>query len=110
MWADWAFIFDVLSILEVKNERLGNQADQINDFRANLVAQLGYGKYWEVRESVEYHMVFAANLALFDGVEKVRHGDGMGVKDFDDLNQARHRAKQALQKRFWGNELTETKT
>lgn len=110
MPADWAYIFDTLSILWVKQVRLGGQEEALSDFVSHVAAQLGYDLYWQVFGSVEYKAVRQANEALFDGVEQVRHGAGMSAKDFDDLNQARHRAKQALQRRFWGGELTEVKT
>lgn len=66
--------------------------------------------YVKVINSREYQTLYESNLALFDGVEKVRHGAGMSAKEFDDLNQTRHKAKQALQRAFWGGELTEIKT
>lgn len=100
----------MLSILSVKGLRLAKCDTEWKIATDDLQFQLGTKKFNEVIQSVEYQTLFEANLALFDGVEKVRHGNGMSAKDFDDLNQARHRAKQALQKRFWNNELTEVKT
>lgn len=107
---DWAAGFDMLSILLVKIVRLGVGRGEQKKMEHSLTRQLGESRYREVCLSLEYQDLYYANLALFDGVEKVRHGDGMSAKEFDDLNQARHRAKQVLQKRFWGNELTEIKT
>jgi hypothetical protein len=110
MVADWAVIFDHLSILWTKQVKIGGQESQLAELTSHIAGQIGYDFYWRVFESTEYKAVYQANIALFDGVELVRHSDGMKIKDFDELNQARHRAKQALQKKFWGAELTEAKT
>jgi len=103
----------MLAILSVKQARLNLSVVPLISFADDLCNQMGGAfsdTYIRVILSPEYEALYQANLALFDGVEKVRHGEGMSAKEFDDLNQARHRAKQALQKRFWNNELTEVKT
>lgn len=105
---DWAYAFDYLSILWVKEAKC--LTPDLMPTLHSISRQVGHARYAEIVKSPEYVDLYQANLALFDGVEKVRHGDGMSAKAFDDLNQARHKAKQALQRRFWGSELTEVKT
>jgi len=110
---DEAAAWDMLAILTIKLQRLSRKKSVEESFFrlvGEIETALGPKDYIHILYSNEYVALCDANEALFDGVEKVRHGEGMSAKEFDDLNQARHRAKQALQKRFWNNELTEVKT
>lgn len=100
----------MLAISAIKACKLNGKGREVAIELAFEIADQNLKLYTEVIRSPEYRALLMANEDLFDGVEKVRHGDGMSAKDFDNLNQARHRAKQALQKRFWNNELTEVKT
>jgi len=106
---DWAYAFDYLSILEVKREKMGDATLQISYLTNHLVQQLNAKRFQTIHTSPEYAALFAANLAVFEGVEKARYSM-IDAKEVDDLNMARQRAKAALQKAFWGNELTEVKS
>lgn len=86
--------FDALASLMAKQDRGGGQEMELAKMIRGLVDQLGYESYWTIRESDEY-------MALYETYE---------TKEVDNLNQTRHRAKQALQRRFWGSGLTEVKT
>lgn len=108
---DCAFAMDYLTILEVKQIRLHIPMHDWTNNHTLLSCQLGSSMMDKVVVSPEYSALFRANLALFDVIEQVRNGDGLvDPKHFDNLNVARHKAKQALQRAFWGSELTEVKT
>ncbi len=110
-----AFAIDYLSILDVKwskdNENSLKQKQYWNCFY-QLEDVLGKNILSLVTRSLEYNSLFSANLIMYDAVEKARYGkEGeINPKEWDKLNMDRHRAKQELQKKFWGNELSETKT
>ena len=91
---DSTHAFDLLANLMAKQDKVGGQEMELAKMIRGLVDQLSYESYWTIRESDEY-------MALYETYES---------KKVDDLDQARHRAKQALRQRFWGSELTETKT
>ena len=100
---DEAYAFDYLSILEVKNSELRNE------IAAMIAKQVGVMKTMNVYASEEYDRLFETNKTLFDCVERARYGT-ITAKELDEANMQRHYAKQALQKRFFQNDLTETKT
>ncbi len=111
-----AFAIDYLSILEVKADKDLNNRDKYQQFK-NCYIQLaaefgGIDRLQVILASQESNNLYDANLLMYDAVEKARYGkDGeINPKEWDILNMNRHKAKQELQKKFWGNELTETKT
>ncbi len=106
---DWAYAFDYLSILEVKSEKLEGQSLPVSYCANHLIEQLNAKRFETIHASPEYQALFAANLAVYEGVEKARYAS-IEAKEVDDLNMARQKAKAALQKAFWGDTLTEVKS
>lgn len=109
-----AFAIDYLSILAVKLYKdINNETkrklfvDCVQQLGKDIAPHLNLISY-----SDEYRNLFDTNLAMYDAVEKARYGKEGEItpKQWDELNMARHRAKQELQKKFWGSELQETKT
>ncbi len=110
-----AFAFDYLSILEIKASMdLGNtyKDNQSINCYLQIESELGSDLIREILDSDEYRKLSYTNAAMFDAVEKARYGkDGeINPKEWDILNMNRHKAKQDLQRKFFNNELTETKT
>jgi len=106
---DWAYAFDYLSILEVKEHRLGKHLSIIVEYTEHLLTQMDEEMFNQIIASKEYENLYRANAAVFDSVELARYGQ-IAAKQVDDLNLKRQAAKIALQKRFWHNNLTEVKS
>ncbi len=110
-----AFAFDYLSILEIKwaNDTANFEKNQ-QSVRCYIQLELEVGTTLMrgVMSSDEYRQLSFTNAAMYNAVEKARYGkDGeINPKEWDILNMNRHKAKQELQKKWFGNELTETKT
>lgn len=102
---DEAYAFDYLSILQIKNNK-----DNFNNCRDYITDQVGKNNYDEIVRSDEYQSLVDANQEVFDLVEKIRKGETVTGLELDNANMARYYTKQALQKKFFNNELTETKT
>ena len=100
---DEAYAFDYLAILRVKLSPLAvDTANHIKD-------QIGVDLFDRIVDSPEFHSMYQANLDVFEAVEHARYGK-ISAKELDNANMERHYAKQALQKAFFNNELTEKKT
>jgi len=98
-----------MSILSIKESKIGHSDNLLLDFIYVLTTQLGMEKYGQITSSNEYKDLKAANLAVFEGVERARYGE-ISAKEIDDLNMIRHKAKATLQARFWSTQLTEQKS
>ncbi len=113
---DEASAFDMLSILRIKAELL-DPGNNIGDKRWRLhdsiyyalKCQLGEMPTVEVTISAEYRALLDANTHVWHIQEKAMRDECL-ASDIDKANQARYRAKKALQKKFFGNELTEQKS
>ena len=110
---DEASAFDYLAILEVKVDKFQMKAGW-NSYREcfeNIRNELDYNLFTKILDSSEYKALYDANILTFDLVEKARHGkeEDVTAKEVDDANFKRYYAKQALQKKFFGQELKEFK-
>ena len=110
---DEAYVFDMLSILEVKKKNLSGEKLNIAVKAAihlvdEIVSQIGIEKYDQIIESLEYKELVQANQNIFDLVDESQNIEGM-AKVTDDANFARHLKKINLQKAHFNNDLTEVK-
>ncbi len=110
-----AFALDYLSILEVKWQKdKSNFAKQDHYLFAyeQLAEELGKTRLDNIIATSEYEKLYDANRLMYEAVEIARYGEEGQItpKQWDTLNMERHEAKKNLQKTYWGNELTETKT
>jgi hypothetical protein len=100
---DEAYAFDYLAILKVKKSPL------YTIILINLSNELTGDTVDNILKSKEFSDMVDANQKVFDCVELARYGT-ITAKELDNANMGRHHAKVALQKAYFKNELTETKT
>lgn len=107
---DEAYAFDMLAISEIKRGGKSAIPQPLSVLVGELVNQLGQELFETVTDSAEYKHLHNANLYTFNLIETLRRKDYVSPKKIDDANMMRFRAKEALQKKFFGTELTEIKT
>ncbi len=110
---DEAYVFDMLSIFDVKLKKLTGEKllitlEKFNDMVEEVVEQIGKEKFDEIYSSTEYEELVQANQHIFDLVDESQKIEGM-AKVTDDANFARHLKKMNLQKAHFNNDLTEVK-
>ena len=102
---DFAYLLDALSTLEIKNLKKLIRYDTVNEFKQVLIVQLGKDLFTQIVQSQEYQDLYAANELTFLMVEKADAGEAT-QKQVHETNKTRFRAKQALQKKFFGGEMS----
>lgn len=106
---DEAGAFDALSILAVKSKHgLGVDDARSNLYRA-IWEQIGTTLFNTVLNGCEYADLLTANIAMWK-IQEAAMRDECKASDVDKQNQVRYHAKQALQRKFFGGELTEQKS
>lgn len=109
--------FDRLSILEIKYNvsqksnisQIKNQiSENIRDLEGRIIKAIGYSLYQKVKISSEYHDLYEANWAIFDGVCKARKKEISGF-ELNRLKEVRSEKKRNLDAKFFGNEMREIK-
>lgn len=110
---DEAYVFDMLSVFDVKlrnldGEKLLKTIEKYSDMKEEVIDQIGKDKYDQIVSSLEYQKMVYANQRVFDLIDESKNDTGL-AKLTDDANYDRHVAKMALQKRFFDTELTEVK-
>lgn len=105
-----AFGFDYLSILEVKAKKNQSTANVSNYWECaqNLRTQIGGIKFNQIISSEEYLSLKNTNSETFDAVDKAKT-DSIPASTVDKLNYKRFLCKQALQNKFFEEELNEQK-
>ena len=101
---DFAYLFDVLSTLELKNQKKLIRYDVVEEFRSILIPQIGRELFTSIMQSQEYQNLFKANELTFNLVEAADKGEAT-PQQVHLTNKERYRAKQALQKKFFGGEM-----
>lgn len=109
-----AACFDILSVLEIKLDKFpDNQIVKNNYYRYydDIESLIGQQKFRDIISSFEYEDLKNVNILTFNAVDKARYGkeDEITAKSVDLINMERHKAKQALQKKFFLEELKEFK-
>ena len=110
---DEAYVFDMLSVLDVKLKKLSDEKLEVTKYKYNLLkqeilSQINEEKFFQIISSLEYQNMIEANQYVFDLVDLSKNDDGL-AKITDNANFERHIAKMALQKRFFDSDLTEVK-
>jgi hypothetical protein len=110
---DEAYVFDMLSIFDVKLKKLTGEKllitlEKFNGMVEEVVEQIGKEKFDQIYSSTEYEELVQANQNIFDLVDESQKIEGM-AKVTDDANFARHLKKMNLQKTHFNNDLTEVK-
>ncbi len=110
---DEAYVFDMLSVFDVKIKKLTGEKllltlEKYADMANEVVDQIGTDKYNDIILSAEFKSMIDANLKVFELIDESKNDTGL-AKITDDANYERHIAKMALQKRFFDSELTEVK-
>ena len=110
---DEAYVFDMLSVFEVKiknltGEKLSLTLQKYSDMVEEVVEQIGQAKYDLIISSEEFAKMIVANQRVFELIDQSKNDTGL-AKITDDANYERHIAKIALQNKFFDNELTEVK-
>lgn len=110
---DEAYVFDMLSVFDVKmknldGEKLLKTIEKYSDMVEEVVEQIGKEKFDQISQSLEYQKMVFANQKVFELIDESKNDTGL-AKITDDANYERHIAKMALQKRFFNSELTEVK-
>lgn len=110
---DEAYVFDILSIHQVKinnfhGEKLQITLSAMSDLVEEIIEQIGKSKYNEIVLSTEYNELIIANQKVFNYVDLVKQDNGL-AKETDDANYERYLKKAALQEKFFKNTLRELK-
>jgi hypothetical protein len=105
------YIFDILSIYQIKLFKFQDNTTHLNNFK-NLLAeiknQIGHDKTMKIVESEEFLNLISANMETFDLVDAVKVNPCLG-KDVDRSNYKRFLAKKSLQEKWFDSEYSEVK-
>jgi hypothetical protein len=105
------YIFDILSVYQVKIVKSENNAQHLNNFNLllnEISEQIGKEKAADIIDSKEYDDLCVANLETFELVDAVKTNPCLG-KEIDDSNYKRFLAKKTLQERWFDNNYSEVK-
>jgi uncharacterized membrane-anchored protein YjiN (DUF445 family) len=111
---DEGFVFDLLSINEVKllyvkdPQKLQTIKKARECIVDEIVKQIGLEKFETIVNSIEYKSLFEANRKTFELVDEVKNDRGL-AKRVDESNYYRYTCKSELQKSFFNEPITETK-
>lgn len=110
---DEGFIFDILSILNVKigqtNGFIRSQLIQnFEDLSLEIKDQIGISKFNKIIISDEYKELYEINKLVFESVDLAKQ-DKILASEVDKRNYARYIKKTELQKKFFNEEIREVK-
>lgn len=110
---DWSYIFDILSIYNVKlnlcdDDKWHLHEQNFINLAEEIKMQIGFIRYNDIIESPFYVELYDLNRTIFSLVNKVEECPELG-KEINKLNYSRYLAKQKLQKHFFNSEVTEIK-
>lgn len=108
---DEGYAFDYLAIQQIKKDLNDQAAENYKRTYDVIKGQIYFDSFVTIVTSDEYNELLRVNKILYDYVDKIRAGEVVDGKEVDDCNEMRYRAKQAIQKKFFGTDLkTEVKT
>ena len=110
---DPGFIFDVLSVLNLKLNKLSGPNKDLSfknfqDLSSQIKNEIGEGLFITIIGSDEYKSLYEANLVTFNLVDRAQKSDGL-AREVADSNTARFHAKNKLQEKFFNCKTTEVK-
>lgn len=104
--------FDMLSIIAVKSQKRAkpdkNLENLFNLLYSEIMVQVGSERIREIIDSQEYRELIETNSKIFNLVDEAKH-DRVSASLVDRINHQRYLLKQAIQNRFFNEELTERK-
>lgn len=110
---DEAYVFDMLSVLDIKLKKLDGEKLKLTELRFDqlkneIIDQISEGTFNSIYGSDEYHDMIQANMRVFELIDESKTDNGL-AKITDDANFHRHVVKTKLQKKFFNKNLTEVK-
>lgn len=107
---DEAYIFDYLSILEVKYSINKKKSIYANILRVSneIIDQIGFELFDKILKSEEYRNLKDKNKFVFDLVEKAEKSDGL-ANEVALANIDRWNFKNKLQEKFFKSQTEEVK-
>lgn len=110
---DESYVFDMLSILDVKIKKLNNEKflktqNFFNLMKSEIIEQIGEEKFLKIINSELYKDLYNSNLHVFELVDLVKKEGGL-AKIVDDANYKRYECKMNLQNYFFNTEMNECK-
>ena len=107
---DEGVAFDMLSILQVKSKKSQSiqSAHNYFNFAQEIKDQVGISKMSEILDSPEYKNLVTQNEEVFEAVDLAKI-DAIPASLVDKLNYQRYLAKKEIQKKFFGDEISEQK-
>ncbi|NBW16243.1 MAG: hypothetical protein EBR82_50510 [Caulobacteraceae bacterium] len=111
---DEAYIFDLLSILDLKKDKSKNiesyntHIENYHNLYLEILNQIGIEKLTEILNSEEYKELKETNIKVFDLVDLGLKDQGLAGETARE-NYKRFILKNKLQKKFFKNNLKEAK-
>ena len=111
---DEAYVFDMLSILDLKKDKSINTKDHqkhienYNRLHQDILDHIGNKKLKQIIRSIHYKSLMQTNIKVFQLVEKAKEDKGI-ASIIDSTNYKRFILKNKLQKKFFKNSLKEVK-
>jgi hypothetical protein len=110
---DEAYVFDILSIYEVKvskflGQKLETTLESMSKLIIEIKEQIGDDLYDQIIKSKVYAGLLEANRNVFDLVDDASKSDGL-AKMVDQANYERYIFKSNLQNEFFSTNITEVK-
>jgi len=111
---DEAYVFDLLSILDLKKDKSKNteayniHIQNYNNLYSEILEQVGAEELLNILNSQEYQELKQTNIRVFDLVDLGLKDQGLAGKTARE-NYQRFILKNKLQKKFFKNNLKEAK-
>ncbi len=107
---DWGYVFDYLSILELKYNKNNTELNRLNyrECWHHIRKQAGNDLFDVILKSKEYNDLYSANLKTFNLIDLLKQDYSLGP-DIDKNNYLRYLCKKALQEKFFTEGLSEVK-
>ena len=110
---DEGYVFDILSILEVKCDIFNDEKFEISSnarsfLEYEIFQQIGIENFSQIIKSEQYKNLKQANLETFRMVDLAQNSIGL-ARDVDSANYERYLCKKRLQETFFEASLTELK-
>ena len=116
---DEAFAFDMLAIMQIKSSKSDADLNNYTIFLTGIYDEIPHNIVNAVLKSDEYGAMIDANQKVFNLIDQVVSDEKNSTPEYytklfaitiHEANMKRFYAKQALQEKFFENNLTERKT
>jgi hypothetical protein len=106
---DTALVFSILSVLEVRMEKLPSKSKVFQSLEKNAIKieeslkrQLGIKLFANIIFSDDYFNLYDANQEVLNTIDNIKDGLIIDGKDLNLLNDKKDKARDSLQKKFFG--------